>query len=73
MPSDFLRGVKIGAGCLVGAGALLLLMLFGMAMCAGHFQEQMLEELEEQLEEQFEEWPPQDMPDTDAVRYVASP
>ena len=65
MPSDFLRGVKIGAGCLVGAGALLLLMLFGMAMCAGHFQEQMLEE--------FEEWPPQEMPDTDAVRHGESP
>ena len=73
MPSDFLRGVKIGVGCLVGAGALLLLMLFGMAMCAGHFQEQMLEELEEQFEEQFEEWPPRDMPDTDAVRHLASP
>ena len=69
MPSDFLRGVKIGAGCLVGAGALLLLLLFGMAMCAGRFQEQMLEE----LEEQFEEWPPQEMPDTDAVRHVEPP
>ena len=69
MPSDFLRGVKIGVGCLVGAGALLLLLLFGMAMCAGHFQEQMLEE----LEEQFEEWPPQEMPDTDAVRHIEFP
>lgn len=54
---------------MVGAGALLLLLLFGMAMCAGHFQEQMLEE----LEEQFEEWPPQEMPDTDAVRHVEPP
>ena len=63
MPSDFIRGIKMGAGCLVGAGALLLLLLFGMAMCAGHFEERMLEELKEQLEE----WQPRERPDTDSV------
>ena len=63
MPSDFIRGIKMGAGCLVGAGALLLLLLFSMAMCAGHFEEQMLEELKEQLEE----WQPRERPDTDSV------
>ncbi len=55
----------MGAGCLVGAGALLLLLLFGMAMCAGHFEERMLEELKEQLEE----LQPREMPDTDSVRH----
>ncbi len=59
----------MGAGCLVGAGALLLLMLFGMAMCAGHFEEQM----HEHLQEQFEELPPRERPDTDAVRYLEFP
>lgn len=66
MPSDFIRGMKMGAGCLVGAGALLLLLLFGMAMCAGHFEERMLEELKEQLEE----FQPRETPDTDSVRYL---
>ncbi len=56
----------MGAGCLVGAGALLLLLLFGMAMCAGHFEERMLEELKEQLEE----LQPREMPDTDSVRHL---
>ncbi len=59
----------MGAGCLVGAGALLLLLLFGMAMCAGHFEEQMLEELKEQLEE----LQPREMPDTDSVQYLCAP
>ncbi len=67
MPSDFIRGIKMGAGCLVGAGALLFLLLFGMAMCAGHFEERLLEELREQLEE----LQPREVPDTDAVRHVA--
>ena len=56
----------MGAGCLVGAGALLLLLLFGMATCAGHFEERMLEELKEQLEE----LQPREMPDTDSVRHL---
>ncbi len=56
----------MGVGCLVGAGALLLLLLFGMAMCAGHFEERMREELKEQLEE----LQPREEPDTDAVRHV---
>ena len=66
MPSDFIRGIKMGVGCLVGAGALLLLLLFGMAMCAGHFEERMREELKEQLEE----LQPREEPDTDAVRHL---
>ncbi len=55
----------MGAGCLVGAGALLLLLVFSLAMCAGHFEEQMLEELREQLEE----LQPRERPDTDTVQH----
>ena len=66
MPSDFFRGVKIGIGFAVGASFLFLLMIFGIAMCAGHFQQQMIQELKQQLEEIR----PQDAPDApDSVRY----
>ncbi len=65
MPSDFFRGVKIGIGFAVGASSLFLLMIFGIAMCAGHFQQQMIQELKQQLEEIR----PQDAPDTDSVHY----
>ena len=63
MPSAFLRGVKMGLGFMVGATALFCFMIFGIAMCAGHFQDQMLEELKEQLEELR---PPEE-PKTDSV------
>ncbi len=69
MLADFLRGVKIGAICLVGADALLLLILFGTAMCAGPVQEWMLEE----LDEQSAEWPSRAIPATDAVRHGEFP
>ena len=65
MPSDFFRGVKIGIGFAVGASFLFLLMVFGIAMCAGHFQHQMIQELKQQLEEIR----PENAPDTDSVHY----
>ncbi len=68
MPSDFFRGVKIGIGFAVGASSLFLLMIFGIAMCAGHFQQQMIQELKQQLEEIRPQDAP-DAPDTDSVHY----
>ena len=68
MPSDFFRGVKIGIGFAVGASSLFLLMIFGLAMCAGHFQQQMIQELKQQLEEIRPE-NATDVPDTDSVHY----
>ena len=68
MPSDFFRGVKIGIGFAVGASFLFLLLVFGIAMCAGHFQQQMIQELKQQLEEIRPE-NATDVPDTDSVHY----
>ncbi len=59
MPSDFGRGLRFGMGFAVGVSIILGFLLFGVSMCAGHFQRRMFEELKEQLEESI---PPGQLP-----------
>ena len=51
MPSEFGRGLRFGMGFAVGVSLILGFFLFGVSMCAGHFQRRMFEELRQQLEE----------------------
>ena len=49
MASDLGRGFKFGVGCALGFSAILLLLLFGMSMCAGRLHRRALEQMQEML------------------------
>jgi hypothetical protein len=68
MASDFGRGIKFGMGCALGAGFILLLLLFGLSMCAGEFQRRLIEQMKEQLEELRPRESPPD-PEGDPVHF----
>lgn len=70
MPSDFGRGLRFGMGFAVGVSLILGLFLFGVSMCAGHFQQRMFEELKEQLEEPM---PPGQLPPGDEEERISFP
>ena len=70
MPSDFGRGLRFGMGFAVGVSIILGFFLFGVSMCAGHFQQRMFEELKEQLEESI---PPGQMPQEDKEERISFP
>lgn len=70
MPSDFGRGLRFGMGFAVGVSIILAFFLFGVSMCAGHFQRRMFEGLKEQLEESI---PPGQMPQGEKEERVSFP
>lgn len=70
MPSDFGRGLRFGMGFAVGVSIILGFFLFGVSMCAGHFQRRMFEELKEQMEEAL---PPGHLPPGDKEERIAFP
>jgi len=51
MASDFLRGVRIGLGFIVGVVALILISVFGMVMCARYVPDLILDELRDQVQD----------------------
>ena len=51
MGSDFLRGVRLGVGFVVGVFALILISVFGMVMCARYVPDLILDELRDQVQD----------------------
>ena len=70
MPSDFGRGLRFGMGFAVGVSIMVGFFLFGVSMCAGHFQKRIFDELKEQLEESI---PPGQRPQGEKEERVSFP
>ncbi len=51
MPSEIGRGFKFGVGFALGMSLIIVLVLFGLSMCAGHLQRRMMEQMEEMMPE----------------------
>jgi len=51
MPSEIGRGFKFGVGFALGLSLIMVLVLFGLSMCAGHLHRRMMEQMEEMMPE----------------------